>query len=70
MTTITERGTDSLTAWQMPLIHRIFRREFRSLQRVVPDRTRTTAAGTGAVRRQARGPVSPRLPSGLQRRSS
>jgi deazaflavin-dependent oxidoreductase (nitroreductase family) len=37
MSTATEAGTGGMAAWQMPLIHRIFRHAFREIRRLVPD---------------------------------
>lgn len=48
MTTTPELGTDGRAAWQMPLIHRIFRTAFREVRRRVPE-----VPPTGTVRARA-----------------
>lgn len=37
MSASTDIGTDAMAAWQMPLIHRIFRRAFREIRQLVPE---------------------------------
>lgn len=37
MRTAADVGTRGMAAWQMPLIHRIFRRAFREIGRLIPD---------------------------------
>jgi deazaflavin-dependent oxidoreductase (nitroreductase family) len=49
MSTVTEIGTGGMAAWQMPLIHRIFRHAFREIRRLVPDVAPTAPARVAAV---------------------
>lgn len=46
----TVHGTGGLAAWQMPLIHRIFRHELRTLERIVAE---VPASADGRARRVA-----------------